>query len=63
MSKLKKSEEAVKEHRYSKNQFIQSKLYSAIDQDILKIILDNDKKYTKEEVKSELEAFRRKEVK
>jgi hypothetical protein len=63
MSKNKKDEEMIKDHTYSKRQFIQSDIYSTMDRDILKIILDDDKKYTKEEINSKLEEFKAKEVK
>ncbi len=61
MSKTKKDE--IKESRYSKKQFIQSDIYPATDRDILKIVLKDNEKYTKEEVNSQLETFKRKEVK
>lgn len=63
MSKTKKDEEVIKESRYSKKQFIQSDMYSIMDRDVLRIILDDDKKYTKEEVNSKLKDFKAKEVK
>lgn len=63
MSKNKKDEEVIKEPKYSKRQFIQSDMYSIMDRDILKMILKDNEKYTKEEVKRKLETFKRKEVK
>ncbi|MBU5440293.1 hypothetical protein KQI42_20060 [Tissierella sp. MSJ-40] len=63
MSKIKKDEEVIKDHTYSKRQFIQSDMYSIMDRDVLKIILNDDKKYTKEEVNSMLKDFKTKEVK
>lgn len=63
MSKTKKDEEVIKNPRYSKRQFVQSDMYSIMDREVLKIILDDGKKYTKEEVNSRLKDFKAKEVK
>lgn len=63
MSKDKKAPQVPKESRYSKNSFIQSGCYSAMDRDILKLILKDGEKYTREEVKDELEAFKIKKEK
>lgn len=58
-----KRKSSPKVKKYFKKQFVESNLYTAIEKDILKIILEENLKYSKEEVKKKLETFKGKEVK
>ncbi len=62
MSNVTEKKANTKENSYNKKQFLTGE-FSAFDKDILKIILKDDVKYTKEEVKKKLEEFKKKEVK
>jgi hypothetical protein len=59
MSKVKEDNQ----EKYSKKKFLQSNIYSSFDKDILKIILEDNKKYSKSEVDQLLKDFKAKEVK
>lgn len=63
MNKAKKNKGVAEELRYSKRQFIQSDMYTATYRDVLRIILDEDKRYSKEEIENKLKKFKKKEVK
>lgn len=58
----KKSENEVKEVRFTKNQILYSKKYTNIQKDILKTLLKSET-YSLSEVNKILEDFKKKEVK
>jgi hypothetical protein len=53
----------VEETKYSKKQILKSKRYKGVQKDILHVVLDDDEKYSLQEVESLMNSFNAKEVK
>lgn len=58
----KKAETVKKKAEYTKQQFLNSKKFTTIQKDVLKVLLLDEQKYTNDQVKKLIEDFMKKEV-
>lgn len=63
MNEEQKQSKKITPKQYTKKQFVESSQYTAMDRDILKILLKENQKYTKDDVEKVLKEFKEKKVK